>query len=390
VFKKHKSIFAPRYKESDAKSYYNTEKVLKNSFNLDWDRLACKSGLVKSVGGEEVFVQLKPVMALHYLMLKSVFDECSCSDEKSPWFMSLNQFTGFIVDCEFIDNNSQFCRQADVDTLFIVANLKDGDKASLANKLNPERALALFDFMDILIRISLAKYTKDSPFLPPPEALETFLSNHVLPAADKNQVNMQTDRFRRDRLYFEEVETVFKENRNTLAILFNYFKSLTRSKRLPVAQFLDMLVKCQLLGDDLAMPTREAVTCFVKARMVVIDQFQHKDKHETLSFIDFLECLGRVADCLSPASYEDLEDAGLEELTAFEVHQQQISGLISLNSRASCGINSPKTRPLDEKISALLNIIVGMLSEFYDVEDEVHLRKKLKAETKFDEGNAKY
>ena len=65
------------------------------------------------------------------------------------------------------------CRQGDIDTLFIVANLKEGDKTALKNKLNPERSLSMFDFLDIIVRIAVAKYTKPLEWqLLPAQAVE--------------------------------------------------------------------------------------------------------------------------------------------------------------------------------------------------------------------------
>jgi hypothetical protein len=56
-----------------------------------------------------------------YDLLRSVFEEYAL-DEKGAFSMGLNEFSVFAMDACIPDNSSDFCRQGDLDTLFIMAS----------------------------------------------------------------------------------------------------------------------------------------------------------------------------------------------------------------------------------------------------------------------------
>ena len=81
--------------------------------------------------------------------------------------------------------------------------------------------------------------------------------------------------------------------------------------------WLGLLEAGHMLDADLGL--QQAQLCFLWARMVVVDEIKDFARHESISFVDFLEALARVAELKSLPSFSDLEDAGYANLLAFTV-----------------------------------------------------------------------
>ncbi len=73
--------------------------------------------------------------------------------------MNLNEYTSFLKDCSIPDNNSEFCRASDLDTLFIATNYEEVKTGLLAAE-NDDLALMHFEFFEMLVRVCVAKYVK--------------------------------------------------------------------------------------------------------------------------------------------------------------------------------------------------------------------------------------
>ena len=72
--------------------------------------------------------------------------------------------------------------------------------------------------------------------------------------------------------------------------------------------WLGLLEQGHLLDAELGL--QQAQLCFLWSKMMVIDEIKDFARHESLSFVDFLEALARVAELKSLPSFSDLEDAG--------------------------------------------------------------------------------
>lgn len=72
--------------------------------------------------------------------------------------------------------------------------------------------------------------------------------------------------------------------------------------------WLGLLEQGHLLDADLGL--QQAQLCFLWSHMMVVDEVKDFARHESLSFVDFLEALARVAELKSLPSFSDLEDAG--------------------------------------------------------------------------------
>lgn len=72
--------------------------------------------------------------------------------------------------------------------------------------------------------------------------------------------------------------------------------------------WLGLLEQGHLLDADLGL--QQAQLCFLWSHMMVVDEIKDFARHESLSFVDFLEALARVAELKSLPSFSDLQDAG--------------------------------------------------------------------------------
>lgn len=77
--------------------------------------------------------------------------------------------------------------------------------------------------------------------------------------------------------------------------------------------WLGLLEQGHLLDADLGL--QQAQLCFLWSHMMVVDEIKDFARHESLSFVDFLEALARVAELKSLPSFSDLQDAGYADST---------------------------------------------------------------------------
>ena len=93
--------------------------------------------------------------------------------------------------------------------------------------------------------------------------------------------------------------------------------------------------------------------------MHCVDDVQHGARSESLAWVDFLESIGRVADSISLPPADKLLDAGY-----FVGVWPDLANAWS-TPRASSDFLAPKTRPLVEKVTAMLTIIFWRNSDEY-------------------------
>ncbi|KAK3241123.1 hypothetical protein CYMTET_49085 [Cymbomonas tetramitiformis] len=396
IFKKHKSVFAPRRRKADSKDYYDTQACWSDSFEIEWAMLATKPGLVKLMGSPDDVSHAKQVTFQFFMILHNIFYEYCSLDLESPWNLGLNCFTKFAKDAKIIDETSANCKAADLDQYFIAVNVVPL-KNSKANLNNPARSLVMYEWLDMLVRCGIAKYgSKDSQPdtapLSPSKAYERLLHEifkvEGAPLECSHAVAVAPDDFRIAELYKEEVDQFFMSNLPLLKALYNHTKGLSRSTRLTVPDYMSLMQSLHLIvdGDNGMLVAREVLLCFMKSRMLIVNPREQDFKGKSLDFVDFLECLARLADCLSPPTLDDLRGSGVESV--LEYYKMTIfSRTKPLPRRSSYGMWSPNTRPLVEKIQKLMDLIEFHLMKKHGVSDHRKLVKKLVHLTTFTSGN---
>jgi hypothetical protein len=60
-------------------------------------------------------------------------------------------------ECQIADNEAQFIKRSDCDTIFIVCNFQP-DKKSMEAAVNLENAMMRYEFLESIVRCAIAKY----------------------------------------------------------------------------------------------------------------------------------------------------------------------------------------------------------------------------------------
>jgi len=320
-----------------------------------------------------------------YLVLVQIFEYYAAMNNNDPFVITLNAATSFFAETDIVDDSSKFVKTADLDTLFIVTNLEK-DKNSAKSKLNPDRALTRFEFMEILIRIAIAKYTKDGPMLSPSEAVNKLLVENVSLAPPIAQLD--SDLFRKERLYKEATDDVLRDNLPLIKALYNYYKGLGRNKTFPMKAWLALQDAVDIITEQFVLG--DAVLCYVKSRMQVVDTLATKERAENLQIVDFMEALCRVCDMYSIPTPAELTKFGAEDLLDYE--DKVAGGITALPEHASASMLAPKSRSLGEKLPGFLNLVRGRVAKNLGLGTdcpEEKLIRHLQKNTKFLEGNVK-
>lgn len=113
---------------------------------------------------------------------------------------------------------------------------------------------------------------------------------------------------RRERLYFEEVDLLLKKYKKELQMMYIRYRLPPRGGGLRPKfwkQYCwDAFVQDAGLLD--AVSIQQSLLAFSFSRMMVADEIAQWAKYETMTFVDFLESLGRVADMISWPSLADI------------------------------------------------------------------------------------
>lgn len=93
------------------------------------------------------------------------------------------------------------------------------------------------------------------------------------------------------------------------------------------------------------------------------DELRYQDRLTSLSFVDFLEYLARIADAVSPPTREDLVAIGCASGTMREYLQGIKDGtiVVRIERRNSGGVSGTPTRYLHEKLEQIIVMMLDAL-----------------------------
>jgi len=379
------SIFAPRKAESDAKAYLDNRLVKTKRLATDWARACSKQKFKKVVMSADADASTEEDLKAELDEVRAAFERnydtlfcgfnyfCMSGSDigEDAYSLGFNQWSAFLADCEIPEPDSKLCRASDLDTAFIVTNFEE-DKKSEMNQENDDRALMGFEFLEIIVRVAVAKYIKSGKCGDVSEAVEILCTECIAPNLCPEAV-LIPNAFREQRLYFEEIAEVYEEHEDFLKALYQFYANYSGQKMMQMEGFILFCEQCALLGPKTGVSKREAKLIYAWSQMQVSDEIKKRQKLISLSFVDFLEALGRMAELISPPTEERLEEyfhatnpAGT--LTPiWEYFQECPEEDAEETRRASTEFTAPKTRPLRVKIEGLLEMMVTQLKNNYGV-----------------------
>ena len=159
-----------------------------------------------------------------------------------------NDFTEYCRGNKVVDKN---CKLSDVDRMFIATNTNI-DKI----EDNPAKELCRYEFIEILLRIAIAKYKEGSAA----ESMKKLLTNiYSFTSTDNWQ------EFRVGKLWCIPVDNLYKANVDNLKVLFE--KHTPKGKKaLSMESVLHMVTDAQI---DVVEKDVKVAYCFSKSSVVV-------------------------------------------------------------------------------------------------------------------------
>jgi hypothetical protein len=269
-----KSIWAPRPHLSDSKDFYDAQRVMKRAFNLDWGRCMKKPSFTKWLTKvieksgstfEEEVKEIKQEIWEDYPTIAASFDFYAVCSGGNGFIVKLNAYNDFLGDCEIPDKNMSSTSKA-LDTVFIIANLEDGLDAQ-ESKSNDDKALMRFEWVEVIVRIAIAKYYDSGNVTDLSECVDHLCKQNIQPHLEDLARHVRND-FRRHRLYNEPVDTLLKSYNRMLAYIFKKYckmKSGTKETVMNMAEWTRFLMDMGVLDADFTK--REGRVCFTLSKV---------------------------------------------------------------------------------------------------------------------------
>ena len=314
---------------------------------------------------------VKEVLHRHKVPLIKAFNFFACCQSGNPLLQALNEYTEFIVKADIADPESKFCKTSDLDTIFITANFQEDKKmAQNSKQVNNEKQLMRFEFLECVIRTAVAKYMKDPVLITDlAEAVDKLITDHVL-ASLSNEAIYDPNDFRRDRLYFEENDLIYKKHLPMLKTIYSRYRlpptpGAVRTKMMRLEGWSLMLEEGGLISFDFTL--NEARLCWLWCRMLVSDEVGLYDNNVRVTFVDMLDALGRVADYMSLPTEVEYKKHQFANIYDWKLARDNSPDLLDTEgkpmfvTRPSSVFGAPKTRPLHVKIHSLLDLMFRAL-----------------------------
>lgn len=245
---------------------------------------------------------MKEILRSNYKSLKAVYKYLAAVGVTGDvWSIGSNAFTDFLVKCKIIDDN---LRLKDADLKFI-ATITDPSLAK--NPRNPEKSIVRYQFLELWVRLAEQKYITAGTTTSYPEALKRILNEHVLPYINQNEALFNAHKWRVERYWNEQCDTVYKSYLPIVQALFRKYSGLKtkpgQAKFTCLEELNNLAKDAQILDDNLV--DRDLIVIFNQSMMTQVDEL-NSDKIFQMSFIEFLEALARTAEISSiPSPGED-------------------------------------------------------------------------------------
>jgi hypothetical protein len=318
-----RSIFADRKKVSDGHSFFQTVQITERAFNVDWSR--CNTPRFRMLiakeddGGLETvdieINEIRDVLCEHRHVIYAMYTYyCACGNQHDGYAMGYRAYFEFLRDVKFIDESNPFLNVRSLESLFRAADTEDRGRNAEErdlNRTNIDDALMRFEWLQTLVRLSIAKYVRDKTAehhtSDVSDAVSLLFENDILPQL-KPEIKRDPNVFRRKRLYTKAVNALLTKHAPELKTIFEYYSSVEggdmqlslkpTGPMMSVAEFECFLEDCDLLLTDaqkkVGLSPLQARLCMAWSQSFVSDELKRRQQLTEATFVDFLEALGRM------------------------------------------------------------------------------------------------
>ena len=288
-FQLDSSVFAERKMEADSQDYYETPDMLRKALLEDIKH----AHRIKGLFDRNDFGICQSILQDNYLTLSETFRKYCCDEKQNGYFMiSWNSFSKWCSDASIIDKRN--CRIRDIDQVFVKVNAQ-----TRGVDQNHSKALTRFEFIEAVVRLSQRRYRTLSTG---PDKLRAFIEKHIIACVDPLWA---IQKFREEHLYTEAVHQVFYKRIIAIKKLYKEAAASDGPKEdyvelMSLKEFMGILRKVKIISKKDFKPVK-AIHAFAQSQMMTLDEQKRdtkdkrRDSHETMTLVEFLEALCRIA-----------------------------------------------------------------------------------------------
>jgi len=271
------------------------------------------------------------------------------------------------------------CKKRDIDLVFITANVmeKGGNKTEdekLQDKLNAEKALMRFEFLQVLIRLAVNKYIKSGETADVSDSLKMLITRNLigqLPEESRHDVDI----FRRTRLYRVRVEALLVKNQGWLTKIFTHYAASSddgadimdgnKSKLLSMDEWINFAYDVGLV--DTEVPERMIRLCYIWSQTYVTDEIKKREKLTNAMIVDFYEMICRLCTFKSLPTQSHLDKADVKSTNEFfDVVRNGLVEEANMPPKLDYRVEEASTEPLWPALEKMLALIFDRLDDDKD------------------------
>ncbi|CAI2359328.1 unnamed protein product [Moneuplotes crassus] len=263
-FQKHLSVF----KDWMPDTQYSLRLSLDNDLKY--------SKLRRFITSRSEFNEIYSILLDNLPRLKEIFTYCI--GVSSYPYISWLEFYRLCEQLHIPDRGT--CSKATIDNTFITTNFEQVELED-----NPDKSLCRYEFYEILIRLSYAKYIKSNTDRTLSEAFGRMLSDNVFKYSD---FAIEGQQWREDYLWTVQLDDLYQANLEHIRRIFK----LIKHEKFPYCTLSSLTDFCHKL--DLSLSKRKIDLSFSLCKMTVVNEMEESAKLEQLLFPEFLEFIARL------------------------------------------------------------------------------------------------
>ena len=189
------------------------------------------------------------------------------------------------------------------------------------------------ELLECLVRIATKRYghkIKDSS-----DCVTALLENQLIPNMPPDAVD--PDVFRRERLYNEPVDAVFRAHADALQVIYEIYSNLhpvEGKAHLGIEEWYQLFTDIgMLVGPLCEITARDLRLAFWQSQPVVDDEVKYRHRVTALSYLDFCEALGRLADFASVPTLHDMAALSATNIIDFDLRLPKASVALKKEER---------------------------------------------------------
>eukprot|EP00752_Nemacystus_decipiens_P001778 g1718.t2 len=369
------SIFAPRRKEAESRSFWDTDRVVRKALDADFGRMLKEDRIVKLMAKSDNAVvngrktagegleEVKKAIAPYYKTILCIFKYYCLTPSQSvrgAFSIQPNQFGKMMQDADFAGN---FISVEEIGKIFVMVNFET-DKRSAEASVNEDRALMRFELLEALLRVAITMRDNENQDISPAEKMHTVLEEQLLVNLPREAME-DSDTFRNEILYTQACDSVLQDHQKALAVAYQKYSMLNPVAGKPsfgLEEWKTFTNDARLIGDSihmLRMGLRDIKQPFYLARMMVSDEIKSRTKMTQLTFVDFLEALTRLAIAIPIPSDNDMREVQVTDIMDYEA---AVSFSVETSPAQHDIVAGATGGPVAPRLDRLIRYILGTLA----------------------------